>query len=100
MRDGAPEASCKIPDAWSERGAATVKLSALTVGELGNALETAWRHAVAKKGRCEASKGGRGVQAVAGAFVATPLSLSRDCSSPDWNISRIMSQPPTNSPLT
>ena len=23
MRDGAPEASCKIPDAWSERGAAT-----------------------------------------------------------------------------
>ena len=34
------------------------------------------------------------------AFVETPLFLSRDCSSPDWNISRMMSQPPTNSPLT
>jgi hypothetical protein len=39
-------------------------------------------------------------QAVAGAFAATFLIMSRDCSSPDWNISRMMSQPPTNSPLT
>ena len=31
---------------------------------------------------------------------AKPLSLSSDCSSPAWNISRMMSQPPTNSPLT
>ena len=29
-----------------------------------------------------------------------PFSLSSPCSSPAWNISRMMSQPPTNSPLT
>jgi hypothetical protein len=28
------------------------------------------------------------------------LSASNCCSSPAWNISRMMSQPPTNSPLT
>ena len=42
---------------------------------------------------------GRG-QAEAAALVMTPLSASSCCSSPAWNISRIMSQPPTNSPLT
>ena len=30
----------------------------------------------------------------------TPLSLSACCNSPAWNISRTMSQPPTNSPFT
>ena len=29
-----------------------------------------------------------------------PLSANSCCSSPAWNISRMMSQPPTNSPLT
>ena len=33
-------------------------------------------------------------------FTGTPLSLSSACSSPAWNISRMMSQPPTNSPFT
>jgi len=31
---------------------------------------------------------------------AMPLSAKSCCSSPAWNISRTMSQPPTNSPLT
>ena len=39
-------------------------------------------------------------QADAAALIATPLSASNCCSSPAWNISRMMSQPPTNSPLT
>jgi hypothetical protein len=39
-------------------------------------------------------------QAEAGAAVVTPLSANNCCSSPAWNISRMMSQPPTNSPLT
>ena len=30
----------------------------------------------------------------------TPLSAKSCCNSPAWNISRMMSQPPTNSPLT
>ena len=43
----------------------------------------------------------RGVaQAEAAALMVTPLSVSSCCSSPAWNISRMMSQPPTNSPLT
>ena len=33
-------------------------------------------------------------------FSGTPASASIADSSPDWNISRAMSQPPTNSPLT
>jgi small subunit ribosomal protein S4 len=33
-------------------------------------------------------------------FTAMPLSLNSDCNSPAWNISRMISQPPTNSPLT
>jgi hypothetical protein len=36
----------------------------------------------------------------AGALIVTPLSASNCCNSPAWNISRMMSQPPTNSPLT
>ena len=39
-------------------------------------------------------------QAEAAALTATPLSAKSCCSSPAWNISRMMSQPPTNSPLT
>jgi hypothetical protein len=39
-------------------------------------------------------------QADAEAATVTPLSASNCCSSPAWNISRMMSQPPTNSPLT
>ena len=39
-------------------------------------------------------------QAEAAALTVTPLSASSCCSSPAWNISRMMSQPPTNSPLT
>jgi YjbR protein len=45
----APEAYSRIPNAWGERGATTAKLTKLTVAELRDALQTAWRHAVAKK---------------------------------------------------
>jgi hypothetical protein len=40
------------------------------------------------------------VQAEAAALTATPLSARSCCNSPAWNISRMMSQPPTNSPFT
>jgi hypothetical protein len=40
------------------------------------------------------------VQAEAAALTAMPLSTNNCCNSPAWNISRTMSQPPTNSPLT
>ncbi len=39
-------------------------------------------------------------QAQAAALTLTPLSANSCCNSPAWNISRMMSQPPTNSPLT
>ena len=39
-------------------------------------------------------------QAEAAALSVTPLSARSCCNSPAWNISRIMSQPPMNSPLT
>jgi len=39
-------------------------------------------------------------QADALSFTGRPFSFIRPCSSPAWNISRTMSQPPTNSPLT
>ena len=42
----------------------------------------------------------RKAQAEAAALSVTPLSASSCCNSPAWNISRMMSQPPTNSPLT
>ena len=42
----------------------------------------------------------REAQAEAAALTVTPLSARSCCSSPAWNISRMMSQPPTNSPLT
>ena len=42
----------------------------------------------------------RKAQAEAAALTVTPLSTNSCCNSPAWNISRMMSQPPTNSPLT
>ena len=36
----------------------------------------------------------------AGAPRVTPFSANIFCNSPAWNISRMMSQPPTNSPFT
>ena len=42
----------------------------------------------------------RNAQAEAAALTVTPLSAKSCCNSPAWNISRMMSQPPTNSPLT
>jgi hypothetical protein len=44
-----PEAFSPISNAWGARGATAAKLAKLTVAELRQALETAWRHAVAKK---------------------------------------------------
>jgi hypothetical protein len=72
----APEAFSRIPNAWGARGATTATLAKLTAADLRNALETAWQHAAAKKRR-------RIYDAVAGAFVTTPLSLKKVCSSPD-----------------
>ena len=42
----------------------------------------------------------RTAQADAAALTVTPLSANSCCNSPAWNISRMISQPPTNSPLT
>ena len=39
-------------------------------------------------------------QVQAAVVAGTPLSANSCCSSPAWNISRMMSQPPTNSPFT
>lgn len=45
----APEAFNPVPNAWGKRGATTVTLSKLRVGELRNALEMAWRRALLAK---------------------------------------------------
>lgn len=45
----APEAFTPVPNAWGKQGWTTTTLSALDASELQSALETAWRHAVAKK---------------------------------------------------
>ncbi len=42
---------------------------------------------------------GQAGQPMARSRMATPFSSRSGISSPDWNISRTMSQPPTNSPL-
>ena len=42
----------------------------------------------------------RSAQAEAAALRVTPLSANICCNSPAWNISRTISQPPMNSPLT
>src|ERR1700690_4458712 len=39
-------------------------------------------------------------QVQAAVVAGTPLSANGCCNSPAWNISRMMSQPPTNSPFT
>jgi hypothetical protein len=41
----APHAFAPVPNAFGARGATTATLAALTVPELRDALETAWRHA-------------------------------------------------------
>jgi len=45
----APEAFALVGGAWGKQGWTTATLSALSVAELRDALETAWRHAVPKK---------------------------------------------------
>lgn len=46
-----PEAFSPVANAWGRQGWTTVKLAALPAGELRDALEVAWRHAVPKKRR-------------------------------------------------
>jgi hypothetical protein len=45
----APEAFAPVGGAWGKQGWTTATLSALSVAELRDALETAWQHAVPKK---------------------------------------------------
>ena len=45
----APEAFAAVPNAWGRQGWTAATLAKLSVAELKDALETAWRHAVAKK---------------------------------------------------
>jgi hypothetical protein len=40
---------CCDPQCLGARGATTLKLSAVTVAELRNALQTAWQHALPKR---------------------------------------------------
>jgi len=46
----APEAFAPVPNAWGKRGATTAILSKLTTAELEDALRTARRRTVSKKG--------------------------------------------------
>ena len=45
----APEAFAPVGGAWGKQGWTTATLSALSVAELRDALETAWRHAGSTK---------------------------------------------------
>ncbi len=45
-----PRAFSPVPGGWGKNGATTVLLSALSVDELGEALETAWQRAQPKAG--------------------------------------------------
>ena len=47
----APEAFAPVPNAWGKQGWTIATLSKLGNADLRSALETAWRHAAAKKGR-------------------------------------------------
>ena len=47
----APEAFAPVPNAWGRQGWTTATLAALSVAELQDALETAWRHAQKKPRR-------------------------------------------------
>jgi hypothetical protein len=38
-----------VPGGWGRQGWTTATLAALSVAELKDALETAWRHAVSKR---------------------------------------------------
>jgi YjbR len=42
----APKAFAPVPGGWGKQGWTTATLSALSVAELRDALETAWRHAL------------------------------------------------------
>ena len=66
--------------------------SRLRGNDEGEAGMTAWRNPASPP----EAWGGR----YAAALCATPFSVSKLSSSPDWNISVTISQPPTNSPLT
>ena len=46
-----PDAFAPVPNAWGKQGWTTATLSALGKADLQSALETAWRHATAKKQR-------------------------------------------------
>ena len=46
-----PEAFAPVPNAWGKQGWTTATLSTLSSADLQSALETAWRHATAKKRR-------------------------------------------------
>jgi len=45
----APEAFAPIPNAWGKQGWTTATLAKLSIPELRNALEMAWRHAHPKR---------------------------------------------------
>src|SRR5271166_5569411 len=62
-------------------------------GRVSGALSAAPRRAAARAGVTRR-------QAYASVLCAMPFSASSVSSSPDWNISVMMSQPPTNSPFT
>jgi hypothetical protein len=53
----AAEAFAPIPNAWGRQGWTTATLSKLTVSELRNALEIAWRHALPAKKTTRRRKG-------------------------------------------
>jgi hypothetical protein len=56
----APNAFAPVPNAWGKQGWTTADLSKLSVAELKNALETAWAHAVRKRGSASRSRAARG----------------------------------------
>jgi hypothetical protein len=45
----APKAFAAVAGGWGKQGWTTAMLSALSTAELGNVLETAWRHALPKR---------------------------------------------------
>ena len=45
----APEAFCPVPGGWGKQGWTTATLSALSVPELKDALEIAWRQALPRR---------------------------------------------------
>jgi hypothetical protein len=47
----APEAFAPVPGGWGRQGWTTATLAAMSAAELQDALETAWRHAVARRPR-------------------------------------------------